>query len=127
MYKQAAQLKLRFNTAKGQLTTEDLWSLPLTSKSNVSLDGIAIAVNKQLQESKDNSFVTAKSTGNTTLELQLDILKDIIATRLEQNENNRAALARKQQKDKIAEIITSKQDEALLDMSIEDLEKMLEE
>ena len=40
IFKQATKLKLRFSSVRGDLTVEDLWDLPLTSKSNLSLDGV---------------------------------------------------------------------------------------
>lgn len=125
MFKKASQMKLRFDTKKGQITVEDLWDLPLTSQSNVSLDGIAIAVNKELQASKENSFVAIKSTVNTTLEIKLEILKEVIADRIAQNESDKTSADRKQRKEKIMQIIATKEDQALADKPVEELEKML--
>lgn len=54
----ASRLKLRFETAVGMISTEDLWTLPLTSNSKVSLDSLAVSLNKELKGSEE-SFVTS--------------------------------------------------------------------
>lgn len=119
-------MKLRFDTAKGQLTVEDLWDLPLTSEAGVSLNGIAISVNKELQASQEKSFVENKSKNSDILELRLEILKTVIADRIKQNELDRTAAARKIQRDKIVGILADKQDEALVNKSPEELQEMLD-
>ena len=125
MFKKASQMKLRFDTAKGQLTVEDLFDLPLTSESNVSLDGIAIAVSRELQDSHDNSFVESKSKGSDILELRLEILKDVIAARIAENEARRDEEAKKTRNDRIMQIIADKQDDALANKTIDELKELL--
>ena len=56
LFEIASRNKLRVPTTKGDLTVEQLWDLPLKSANGLSLDSIAIALNKQL-ESKATSFV----------------------------------------------------------------------
>ena len=118
-------MKLRFDTAKGQLTVEDLFDLPLTSESNVSLDGIAIAVSRELQDSQENSFVESKSKGSDILELRLEILKDVIAARIAENEARRDEEAKKTRNDRIMQIIADKQDDALANKTIDELKELL--
>lgn len=125
MFKKASQMKLRFDTAKGQLTVEDLFDLPLTSESNVSLDGIAIAVSRELQDSQENSFVESKSKGSDILELRLEILKDVIAARIAENEARRDEEAKKTRNDRIMQIIADKQDDALANKTIDELKELL--
>lgn len=127
MFKQASKLKLRFDTKKGQITTEDLWDLPLTSRTGVSLDAIAIAVNNELQASKETSFVAEKSDGDSILELKLEILKAVIADRKAENAAKRDEAEKKERKDKIARILENKKDEELAGKSVEELEAMLKE
>lgn len=126
MFKKALQLKLRFDTAKGQLTVEDLFDLPLTSESKVSLNGIAISVNRELQASQEKSFVDTKSSGNATLELGLEILKEVIADRIEHNEIERTAAGRKQNKEKLMSILADKQDEDLKGKSAAEIQGMID-
>ena len=126
MFEKASQMKLRFESSVGSLSVEDLWDLPLTSKSKTSLDSLAIAINRDLQSSKEDSFVATKSKGNAVLELKLEILKHVIANRLAANEAAKTAGERKLRKDKLVGILAAKQDEALTEMSVEDLQKEIE-
>ncbi|RKZ35289.1 MAG: hypothetical protein DRQ49_19675, partial [Gammaproteobacteria bacterium] len=70
LFERASKQKLRFNTAKGTIDTEDLWDLPLQSKKNISLDLIAISLSKAVKESSEESFVEVKNTINKELELK---------------------------------------------------------
>jgi len=127
LFKQASKFKIRFDTKKGQITTEDLWDLPLTSRTGVSLDAIAIAVNSELQASKETSFVAEKSDGDSILELKLEILKAVIADRKAENAAKRDEAEKKERKDKIGRILETKKDEELAGKSVEELEAMLKE
>ena len=49
LFEIASRNKLRVPTTKGDLTVEQLWDLPLKSANGLSLDSIAIALNKQLE------------------------------------------------------------------------------
>jgi len=124
IFKQATKLPLRFDSSKGLLTVEDLWKLPLTSNTRPSLDGIAIAVNTELQAHEQQSFVTPSNIGSKLLSLKLEVLKDIIATRQEDNAAIIAAGAKAANKSRIREIIATKKDGALHDMTIEELEAL---
>ena len=94
IYKQAAQQKLRFESKRGLLTTEDLFTLPI-SKGEISLLNLAIAVIKKLTKSdteipdflsdEASAFLPDEASAQTKerqlLQLQFDILKDVIETR----------------------------------------------
>lgn len=108
MYKKAAQLKLRFPSTKGNLTVEQLFDLPLTSESRDSLNSIAITVNKELKQSSEESFVTTVSPTNTLLQLRLDILKDVIATRQAENVAKVDAKLKRQRKEHLRKLIEEK-------------------
>jgi len=77
IFEKASKAKLRFSTSRGQLSTEDLWDLSLES-----LDSIAVAIDKALETAGKKSFIGKRDTTNTTLELQLEILKHIIEVKL---------------------------------------------
>jgi len=126
MYKKAAKLGLRFESKVGLVNVEDLFNLPLISNTKVSLDAIAKEVNKQLKAAEEESFVTEASANSTILQLKLDILKDIIKDRKEANRAAKERADNKAKKERILEIIASKQDANLLDKSEEELIKMAE-
>lgn len=127
MFEKATRLKLRFNSKKGLLSTEDLWSLPLRGVgTNVDLDEVAKAVHQELKASEEVSFVAPVSASNTTAQLKMDIVKHIIAVKLAEKEVAEKAREVKEKKQKIMSIIAQKQDESLMSASVEDLQKMLD-
>ena len=123
MFKEANRYKLRFDTDRGNVTTEDLWDLPLVNKS-VCLDNIAKQLSKKIKEVDEESFVVKKSSADTILELKLEIVKYIISVKLEEKEIKEKSVATKAKKERINSIIADKEDENLRNASVEDLEKM---
>lgn len=114
----ASRKKLRFPSIKGELTVEQLWDLPLQSVNKFDLDSVARAVNSQLKAVTEESFVaTSTSPEKSLYELQLDIVKHMIATRLAENEAARLKTARAEELKKLTDILADKQDEALKSMS----------
>ena len=125
MFEKASRLGLRFTTTKGQLSVEDLWQLPLTSTTKANLDDIAKGLHAQLKDSSEVSFVNPTATKNEALELSFEIVKHIIAVRLEENRQAQAAKDRADQKQKIMAIIERKKDAALESSSLEELQAAL--
>ena len=121
----AVREKYRFQTNQGLVTVEDLFDLPLQSTRGVSLDQVAISLNKQIKELGEESFVGETPVGSQKLNNQLDIVKYVINVKKEANAKAVAAQAEATQKAKIKEILARKQDSALEDLSIEELQKML--
>lgn len=125
IFETATRNKLRFATPVGQISTEDVWTLPLTSTSKPSLNSIAKGLAKKLRESDEDNFVGEKSTDTTILELKLDIVKHIIEVRLNDKKLKENAKETKERNDLILSIISKKQNEALESKSIEELTKMI--
>lgn len=127
MFEKASRLKLRYPSTKGNLTVEDLWDLPLTSAKGPSLDELAIALNKKVKETAEESFVIKKSTANTRLALMFDIVKHIIEVKMDEADAAKKRVAKKQQKDKLLGILAKKEDEELLSKNPDEIRKMLDE
>ena len=126
MFEKAIKQKLRFDSVRGQLTTEDLWDLPLTSRNSFDLDTIAKAVNSKIKEAQEESFVKVRSNpAQDKLTLQLDILKYIIADKMQEAETKATTVARQQQRQKLEEVLASKQDDALKGLSVEELQAQI--
>ena len=124
MFEEASRLKLRFDTAKGPLSVEDLWELPLTSARSISLDNIAVSLHQHMQNT-GVSFVRNDSEPDRLTKLRFDIVKHIIDVRLAERakaDNDKAIADRKQ---KILEIIARKEDAALESAPIEELRKLI--
>jgi hypothetical protein len=126
MFEKASRLRLRFNTARGKVSVEDLWDMPLASRDNFNLDAAAIDVNNELK-SKSESFVEPKNAVESELALKLDILKYIIAVKLKEMKAREDALAKKARKEYILSVIREKQNDELKGKSIEELERELGE
>lgn len=125
MFENASRLKLRFTTSKGQVSTEDLWDMPLTSLApQTSLDDLAKMLYAKTKDGARKSFVTKKAAGATILDLQFDIVKHVIACKLEEAKDREKIVANKVQKDRILRVITDKEDENLREESIPALKKM---
>ena len=132
MFEKASRAKLRFETALGALSVEDLWDLPLLSdkrRNGVCLDGLAQALSRELKESDVESFVlkqpTAESAPRRKLQLAFDVVKHVIDVRLAEQTAAENAEKARQKKQKIMEIIAGKEDEALKGSSVEELRTLL--
>ena len=120
MYKKALRMKLRFATTKGKLTTEDLFDLNLTDLNN-----IAIALDKKLSETPRKSFISDITPDTEEDELRFNIVKDVINTKLIERNNAQAAKAKAVEKAQLLEIIHRKKNQAMENMSIDELEAKL--
>lgn len=127
MFKEASQLKLRFSTSVGNLSTEDLWDLPLTSRNGASLDNLAKELNREIKNAEEESFVVKKSSSNKVLDLKFSIVKDVIKDKMDAAEKARTRAEIKAKKDKIMEAIAKKEDESLDNAELDELRSMLAE
>jgi hypothetical protein len=128
MFEQASRKKLRFSSPKGDLTTEQLWDLPLTSTNAFNLDQIARGVNSELKGVTEESFVAIKpDPRKPDLELKLEILKHIIAVKLKAQHDAAAAAERSAELKKLTEVLASKEEAALSSMSKDDILKRIAE
>ena len=126
IFEQASRQKLRFPTNKGALTTEQLWDLPLQSKSQFDLDTVAKSVSGELRGATEESFVaTTVNPAKKELELKLEIVKHVIAVRIAENEAARNAAARETEREKLLGILADKQDEELKNLTPEQIKERL--
>lgn len=120
MYKEASKQKLRFQTSRGVLNTEQLWDLPLNE-----LDTLAVQLQDAYNNSKGKSFLDTKTTKDKSLKLRFDIVLDVLQTKVEENEAARVKQENKEHNEKILTLISEKKDDELKDKSVKELEKML--
>ena len=123
MFERASRGAYRYNTVVGNITTEDLWSLPLTSKNKANLDDAAKAVNSEINSMQEDSFVTVNANSNKLgiLNDKLDILKYIISVRQQENTDVRNAAARAAEKQTLIGILERKQQGELEELSVAEL------
>lgn len=121
LFEVAVRSKFRF-PFRGLISVEDLWDLSVES-----LDLIFKQLNSQIKQVKEESLLGSKTQEDKELEMKIDIIKYIVSTKLEESELKSKAREVKAQKQKIMEILSAKQDEALENKSVEELTKMLNE
>jgi DUF1009 family protein len=107
------------------LSIEDLWLLPLKT-GRVTLNDIAVTAYQELQTAKVISFVSAspEQEKNDLLQLKFDVVKHIIDVRLAEGLEKIVAAGKKEQREKLESIITAKEDQQLLEKSVEELRAM---
>lgn len=124
----ASRKKFRFPSDRGDLTVEQLWDIPLTSRSGFSVNNIAIAVNNELKSLEEESFVeTSQNPRRDDLRAMLDILKAVIAIRQEEAKKRSEAAERASMRAQIQEAIEAKKREGLASASLEELQSKLAE
>jgi hypothetical protein len=127
-FEQASIQKIRFPSVRGELTTEQLWDLPLQSKNQFDLDTVAKEVNASLKAVTEESFVnTITSPAKSKYELMLELVKHVIAFKLKANEEARTKADKAAKKDKLVAILGEKQDEALKALTPDELVKQIAE
>lgn len=119
LFEQATRSKFRFSTTRGLVTTEDLWDLSLEE-----LDLCAVALNRKIKATQEESFLT-KATTDDRLVSQLEVLKRVIEYKQEQEELKKQEAIRKAQREKLLELIDQKQYQQLSELSVEELKEQL--
>lgn len=121
MFEFALKNKVRF-PYKGLVSVEDLWDLSVRD-----LDSIFKTLNAQVKKSQEESLLATKTKEDETLSVQIEIVKHIVKTKLDEAETAKQSRELKEKKQKIMEIIAAKQDESLHNASVEELQAMLNE
>jgi len=125
-YKKAAIEKWRFNSNQGLIMVEDLFDLPLISRSGrANLNDIAKLINNQIKEEGEEDFVSNKNNTSNLLRDKLELVKDIIVTKQAEISVKENALAIMQRKEYLKSLISEKKGEVDKGKSLEDLEKEL--
>ena len=126
IFEQASRAGLRFTTAKGMATADDLWNLPLTSTTGrLNLDDIARSISAKIKESEVESFVLKSTKANDLEKLRLDIVKRVIEVKLEEAEARKNEKQNAERKQALLEALSSKKAESLTKMTEEELEAEL--
>lgn len=119
MFEFALKNKVRF-PYKGLVSVEDLFDLSVKD-----LDGIFKTLNAQIKKSQEESLLATKTKEDETLSVQIEIVKHIVKTKLDEAETAKQSKELKEKKQKIMEVIAAKQDESLKNASVEELQAML--
>ncbi len=119
---------MRFPSVRGLVTTEDLFSMPLTATNGFSLDAVAKSVNGSLKALGEESFVEqGDSAQRAELTNMLDVVKLVIEFRQEQNALVNARREKRARRQKLLKALENHENTDLAAMSKEDILKQLEE
>ena len=119
IFKYAAKKALRF-PYKGVATVEDLFNLDMGS-----LDMVYKTLKKQQKASDEESLISEKTTEDKNLEIKLAIVKEIFEDKKAAAEKAKRIVANKAKNQKILEILAKKENEALENMSEDELKAQL--
>lgn len=121
IFETATRSKFRF-PFKGMINVEDLWDLSVEY-----LDSIYKNLNSQLKQAQEESLLNVRSKNDKELDLKIEIVKRVVSVKLEENEARLKAKEKREQKQKIMEILQNKKEVTLQGKSEEELQRMLEE
>jgi hypothetical protein len=109
---------------KGLITTEDLWSLPLTE-----LDAIYKNLKSELKEydAEDSLLGNSDDAAVTITNNQIEIVKYIVKDKLDAADRRKKAAENAAKRQRIMELIADKEDSALMDKTADELREMLED
>lgn len=120
-FEKATRMKLRF-PFKGSISTEDLWDLNIEC-----LNEVYKTLSKQSKDAQVDSLIGEKTEEDSVLKLQIEIVKYIFEVKTKEINDRKEALNKKRKNQKILELIERKKEDSMANMSIEELEKLLEE
>lgn len=120
IFEKVSRLKLRFDSEKGNLLTEDLWDLPLTE-----LNRMAKKLNKELSVADEEDFLQDENVEDIETRLKFDIVLHILNVKKDELKNRREAADKKIEKEKLVALLEEKQDEGLKDLSIDQIKRRI--
>jgi len=121
LFEVATRTKMRF-PFRGLVSVEDLWDLTPTQ-----LDSIFQTLNAELKKATEESLLKVKTPADKVVEVQIEIVKYIVAVKVAEQEAKSQAKAKKEEKQKLMAILANKEDEELQKMSAEDIRAKIEE
>lgn len=129
IFERATRAKLRFESSVGLLSVEQIWDLPLTAKGGrPSLDALTRAAHLELKNLEEGSFVEVKpNPRKIELELQFEILKHVIASKLADKAAAEKVAENAERKRKLLAALSAKEENELTSMTKEQIEKAIAE
>ncbi len=105
---------------KGMINVIDLWDLSVQE-----LDKVFKSLNAEVKKSEEESLLTTKSKEAEVLANKIEIVKYIVGIKLAEKKNREDAQKKREMKQRLLEIKAKRQDQALENMSDEELDKMI--
>ena len=128
MYKKAAELKLRFQSSRGQLSVEQLFDFKMVDLARMIKEQNEIVKKTKGDADAELEFLEGTSDGKENVEaLKFDILKDIYLDKKHKRDQDAEDVLKREEIKKLEELIAKKQNAALEEMSVEELMKKRDE
>ena len=124
IFMKATRWKTRFQTPRhGQVSTEDLWDLPMED-----LEKVAQNLNNKVEAGGHKSFFSEEAPSGDHKEnvFKLEVVKAVGAQRLEDKERAAKAAATRMEKQRLLDLLGKKQDEELEGLSKEELQQRID-
>lgn len=115
VFEMATRLKFRF-PFRGMISVEDLWDLSIEQ-----LDTVYKALNKDVKRAQEDSLLSGPRVGDADLNAKIEIVKYIFQTKQAEEAERKAAADNAIKRKRIMEILAKKQDNALENMTEEEL------
>lgn len=122
MFEKAARMKLRFQLVNGRLSVEDLFDL-----KESDLDSLYQELSEARRKMSQASLMVQADKNTEMLDLKIEIVKHVFGVIKAEREAKILAIKNAQTAKQIKEVIAKKQAAGLEQMSIEDLNKMLDD
>ena len=107
IFEEGVYKKVRFlpiDGANGVIALEDLTDLPLTH-----LDNMYKAVNKQMLETAEESFLTPASKADPVISLKFELIKSVMMTKMDARDSAKKQKATAKEVEELMEILADKQ------------------
>lgn len=118
----AALKKYLYPSTKGQITTQDLFDLTLQG-----LNTTAKTLNAEIKNEEEEDFINERTVQSTDIRNKLEIVKTVIQYKKDLQNANAERKAKAQERQRLLEILDSKEQESLANLSIEEIQKRLAE
>lgn len=105
---------------KGMINVIDLWDLSVQE-----LDKVFKSLNAEVKKSEEESLLTTKSKEAEVLANKIEIVKYIVGIKLAEKKNREDAQKKREMKQRLLEIKAKRRDQALENLSDEELDKMI--
>ena len=107
---------------RGLINVIDLWDLSLTN-----LDSVFKVLNAEVKKSEEESLLNTKSKEDEELSNKIDIVKYIVGVKLAEKEAKEDEKKNREMKQRLLAIKAKRQNEALENLSDEDLDRAIAE
>lgn len=107
---------------KGLINVIDLWDLSLTN-----LDSVFKVLNAEVKKSEEESLLNTKSKEDEELSNKIEIVKYIVVVKLAEKEAKEDEKKNREMKQRLLAIKAKRQNEALENLSDEDLDRAIAE